>query len=613
MNIKILKFLSIAAITLHCAPVSAQKYTVTSNEMVKDKSRPVSFIGTDNNGNVYVSGMQAKVNLILPLLVYNHYSIDVLKHVKKYDANLQFIDNKEILPETGPLKKSQIRGHVRINSALFFASSNIDNIDLPDFMLGDQYYMIVGADQKPRNNYYAVNVNRETGVAGYMTEVLSLSKKKNDEHYKVSDFSYKFSPDHNYILFLATYQKDKSGTAFSAAVFTKDMKPVWNTNYTLPKPSKTFSLKDAVVTNSAEIMILGRNYNPKQKDNPGYSSVFALSKANPKPKETRLNFNGDFVGEVYLTLNAGNDPLIMGFYKSTRKIKGFDGLYYAHLDADKKLYDIRKKEFSKDFISSIYTVKETRKINRKDKRNKDLHENRDFAFTELIPTADGGYLAIAETYYLSVSQTTSNTGMSGNSAGMSGTGMSIGSGIMALGSAAGMGSAGTTKTSTRYNHHYDDLMVIRLDANGEISHMNKIAKSNTYPTGSSSEYGYGPAHHQANPVVAGLAGTKPFEKDYIVHTIGNDHYIVFNDNDGLEENKHSKKRDDIRNRTTYVTRINAAGDIKKEVLITQHQLGKFTFDPHKDICRLADNKFAFIATKGIGNSKKSIIGSITID
>lgn len=566
MKIHLLKIVVPALIIINSNISSAQTYEVNMSEMIKSKIKPNEIVGIDTAGNVYVSAQRTRPKLIIPLLAVNYYNIKIEKYIKKYDKNLNFVNDLPIITENPLVRQTQIDGKVKVFSMLFFTSVTMRNTDLPAFMIGSKYYTITQDDKTPRNNYYALNVDVNSGEVNNFSHIMALSKSKQGPDLKVEDFKYRFSPDSNLVLFMATYKKTKSknsGVAYSAAVFTKDMKPVFSSNYTLPKASKTFSIKDAQLTNSGEILILGRSYNKKQKENPGYLSVYSISKEQTKPKEKRVNFKGDYVSDVLLSLNTSNDPLIIGFYKDNRKQKGFEGLYYASLNAEKELYDIKKKEFTKDFIASTYTAKETKKINRKEKRGKEITEDGDFIISDFIQTQDGGYLAIAESYYVQ-QVTTTHT----NSKGM------------------------VTRTSVRYDHHYDDIMICKFDKDKNIQTMNKIAKKSVYTSASVD---------------------KIYDKDFTYFTSGGETFILFNDWGGSEENVHQKQEFFGSGKATYIVNIKPDGTFKKDVLIKDNQLKEFDFEVHKNLVKLSDNKIAFIATKG-GRmySKKTMMGSVTI-
>lgn len=567
MRKQVIKKLSAGLLLLMCSHwCNAQTYDVSMSDVVKTKVRSDEIIGTDASGNVYVSGVRAKVKMYLPLMVVNNINVDFEKYIRKYNSNLELISEKEVVSETPLVRQSQIMGKFKYFSVMYIGGMSLRNLDLPSFMIGDKYYMIVQDDKKPNNNYYALDVNLETGTVNQFTHLMSLSKNKKDDERKVKDFKISFSPDSSLVMCLATYERDKGakmGVAYSAAVFTNEMKPVFTSNYTLPKASKTFTIKSAQLTNSGQILILGRSYDKKQKDNPGYLSVYTLDKATPKPKESRLKFGGDYVNDALLSLNAGNEPLIMGFYRDKGAKKGFDGIFYASLNENKEVYNIKKKEFTSEFITSNFGDREAKKLLKKESKGKDVKEDGDFGFSEFIKTADGGYMAIAENYYMR-EVTTTSTSRSGNIV--------------------------THTTHTHYEHNYEDLMVFKFNKDAELQTMNKIAKKTRYIDGSPS---------------------KLYERDYTSFNSGEDVFLVFNDDAAHDANKY-QGMDRTNKDATYIVNVKPDGSLRKDALIEKGALKKFKFNPHKKLQKLSDNKLAFIATIGEGRSRKTMMGSFTI-
>jgi hypothetical protein len=399
MNKKIYKLLLASCLAIS-ASTSAQTYELSVNKMVKNKIKPIEFIGKDNQGNIYVAANRPKLKMYLPLMAFNYIDINVEKYIKKYDKDLNLISEQEILSENPLVRQSQINGRGTFTSILYWGSLKEKNMNLPSFMVDNKYYMVIQGDKTFRNSYSVAEIDIESGALRQATHILTLSKNKNEKTLPIKDFKISFSPDSNYILFLATYQRDrtsKTGVAYSSAVFSRDMKPIFNSNYALPKASKKFNIKDARLSNDAEILILGRYYDSKQKQNPGYVSVYSVDQKNIKPKETRLKFGADKVNDAMLSFNTNNQPLITGFYKNNNKKRGYDGMFYASLNQSKELYDIQKNEFKSEFIASDYTVRAAKKLAKKEKKGKDIKEDSDFGFSEFIKTDDGGYMAVAET------------------------------------------------------------------------------------------------------------------------------------------------------------------------------------------------------------------------
>jgi hypothetical protein len=375
-------------------------------------------------------------------------------------------------------------------------------------------------------------------------------------------------------MFEASVSKKKKSSAYMTAVYSSDLKELWHTSYTLPNASGAFSYGQARPGNDGSIIITGHNRKKKGQPSLDYASVYYMDQANKRPKELRLRFGNDFVENVYVAYNKNSEPLVIGFYKDSKSKKGYDGILHARLHPDGSLTEIRKKEFSKDFITAVFTEKEKRKADRKESRKGDIAEDKSFRFTEFYATTDGGYVGIAESHYkTSYSQQVST-----------GSGMSMGSGGFGMG----------TRELRKYDvHHYEDLAVFKFDAEGTIVAMNKIAKNTTYtvPDGSS----------------------EPYEQDYASISLGNYAYILFNDDQNWEENEHRKHNKSGLLQTTYIVRIGNDGSLKRDVLIDRKEIGAFNLDVHSNLYKASDSKFVFLASPKTRFWNKSIkLGQITV-
>ncbi|MES2478532.1 MAG: hypothetical protein V4561_05570 [Bacteroidota bacterium] len=564
MNKLYYKLFISAALIAVCNVAQAQSYELKVNEMEKNKVRPSEFIGKDNQGNLLVSATSPKIKMYLPLMLFNYVNIDVKKYIKKYDKDLKVIGEQQVTSQNPLIRQSQINGKATLTSVLGWVQIVETNTSLPNFMLGGKYYMVIQDAKKPRNNYSIAEVDMETGFVTQSTHILSLSKSKNEKTLKVKSFSVKFSPDSSHILFMATYQKDKAtktGVAYSSAVFSKDMKPVFASNYSLPKASNKYTIKDAKLTNQGEVLILGRYFDKKQKQNPGYISVYSVNQASIKPKESRLKFSGNYVNDAVISLNKSNEPLVMGFYKTKANAKGYDGMFYAALNEQRELSEMTKQKFNAEFIASDHTESYAKKLSKKEKKGKAVREDNDFGFSEFIPTSDGGYLAIAENYYVQkVTRTTTSS-----------------KGVV-------------TKREVDYHHHYDDMMVFKYDKEGNLQTMNKVAKQTVYIS---------------------KFPNKMYERDYTAFSIEGEVYLVFNDDPNAVNNKRKLGDKNRNNDATYIVNIKPDGTLKRDVLIASKQLGSYTFDPHKKLQIMDNNKIAFIASKNIRN-KKTMMGYFSI-
>ncbi|MGC4058419.1 MAG: hypothetical protein QM743_09940 [Chitinophagaceae bacterium] len=502
--------------------------------------------------------------MYIPLGVINYVDVRKERYIKKYDAQLNLVDQFRVNGEKIALKQSAIDGKTVICMVGIFSSFQAYNMSMVSVTVKGNYYLVTQDEQKPRNDYYVLKINMKDGTVETRTHLFALSRNKKDKTLKIDDFHIAVSPDSSKVLFSASYQRDKSsktGVAYSAAAFTSDLQPLFSANYKLPKSGKDFKVKDAQITNDGEVLVMGRNLDKNHRDESGYVSVFAMSKEQPKPKETRMKFKGSYVNDVLLSLNNTEVPMAVGFYRNGSGKKGYDGMFYAPLDQDHQIYEMHKHEFDAEFIGATYSPNAEKKLKKKESRGKDLKESSRFNLTDFIKTDDGGYLAVAENYY-----------------------------VVAVTRTSGGGRTGMTTTHTEYHHHYGDMIVFKFDKDGKKTAMNKVAKENIYVTGDNSQ---------------------PYERDYASSNIDGDTYLLFNDDAGLETTNRVRSGKNSR-KTTYIAKVKQDGGIKKDLLISKDDGDGYVFDPHLNIQRAGANSLVILMSRRGRNNKRTRMGTVTI-
>lgn len=172
----------------------------------------------------------------------------------------------------------------------------------------------------------------------------------------------------------------------------------------------------------------------------------------------------------WLKVDAEDKVTIAGFFyeKIDKKIK--DGIYYIRLDKDYQT-DVVSHNFIPLDIVNMY---KSERAQEKNKKKKDKGKSVNISNLDLDQTVyleDGSILLIGEKYYVTSYTTTSSNG----------------------------------STTTRYVYHYEDILVTKIDSDGELIWMKKIPK-----------------------IQRGGAGLGGMSYAYATHN--NDHYFFFLDN-----------------------------------------------------------------------------------
>ncbi|MEO6830883.1 MAG: hypothetical protein ABI378_01555 [Chitinophagaceae bacterium] len=540
--------------------ISAQHYQVEKGLMKKDKVRPLSIIGNDAAGNIYAVGARKKMSYIIPLIFFNRFHFKSVKYVKKYDKDMNLVEDVPFTGTTNNFSPAQLDGTIDAISVMGFAGVWSNNLTFNSFIWQGEHYGI--SANKDKNNFCLVNFGLDASIRKtYPITYLPKGKsRKSKLIYK--DVTWNFSPDSNYIIFVAAdkLEEKKSKKAY-ISVFDRALNPIWHSSYSMPSKKSGTEFKSVTINNRAQVYMLSEKTNIK-KGRSSITSMMYMDQNHLRPLFVPLKFGDQYADNVQLSMNKAGKPAIMGFYKTkNKKTAGYDGLLYGTVDSTGLVNVSKKEAFTPDMVSAVYSAREQKKIDKKVRKGKKVTEEPEFKFIEFLPTPDGGALAMAEEQYLSIeTHTTYN-------------------------------SKGGSSTHTTYIYHYNDLMMVKLNSDLDIQWVKKVAKNNEI------KLGY--------PV-------KPWVKDYAVCNMSSNFYVFINDHKGLAENVHSRKskKSMFRAVSTYAVTVDKSGNLNRQEMIKAGEMGKYNLDIHRDVYA-ANNKIFFLATRNLRGSK-SILGSVAI-
>lgn len=163
-------------------------------------------------------------------------------------------------------------------------------------------------------------------------------------------------------------------------------------------------------------------------------------------KDYELDLEGKFITDISAGISKNKQIICSGFYSK----KGFydlTGCFYMKINTESKQVEKTSvKEFDNSFNISLLNKRQKRKARRKEAKGDDI-EAPEFDLRKLYFDDKGNALLIAEDHYVvQHCSTNSKTGA----------------------------------TTCYYTYHYDDLIAVAIDSNGEIAWNIKIDKKLTF-------------------------------------------------------------------------------------------------------------------------------------
>jgi hypothetical protein len=248
------------------------------------------------------------------------------------------------------------------------------------------------------------------------------------------------------------FEKDKDAPEkLEITVFDSQMKEVWKREYEMPYSNSNFAIYKVIVDDFGNTHLLGKEYpEGRKKAKRGQQNykfhVLSFLENGGLLKDNILQLDASFITDCTIGITADQQLLTTGFY-SKLGMSSIDGAYSMLIDLKtQKVLGSNVKEFDKEFIQMGMTDREKKKSDKKEDKGKDL-EMPEFQLDHLILMPDGGWVLLAEQFYITVKTITTTSPNGGTS----------------------------TRTVTYY--HYDDIIAVKMNVKGEIEWNTKITKN----------------------------------------------------------------------------------------------------------------------------------------
>jgi len=291
---------------------------------------------------------------------------------------------------------------------------------------------------------FAINTKKLTKTKLYTATSGKMRGSKNSRlGPKKHDENFRGSPDGRYLAFAVDNINAKTNS-YSIRVYDQELDLVYDTSY-YSDIERYFQFDDFIVTNDAEVISVGKLYKVGKRDRrEGKANYdYVIHKVSEKEKtSSTLELTDNFINELRFA-QTDADIRLFGFYseRSSDRMKG--ALSYNMQGTNIEDVSLKQAPFPESIYQDLFREARAERLQEKEKEFSNFYL--DYAF---VDEAGNSYL-LAEEFY--VTQTTSSAG--------------------------GMG--GMT-TSTQF--HYDDILIIKFDSEGNILWGRAILKKDGMPS-----------------------------------------------------------------------------------------------------------------------------------
>ncbi len=324
------------------------------------------------------------------------------------------------------------------------------SLDAPggkDYSLEAVYYMdgniLVFANSYDRdkdvNTLYAEVLDDRCNVQKAWTEVAQISstKRSNPGSYFTG-----MSRDSMHILLVVNPPYDKyADEKFTLQLLDKNLATQWKKQIVPPYQDQFFSLTNFIVGPNGDVYMLATvskdktvmSWNERRTKPTYHHTVLLYEHATDELKEYQVNLDPKFISDVKMTINEKGDIICAGFY-SNKSSTAIIGSFYLKIDRQSK--EVTSKgtmDFDKDFLVQFMSERRVSK-------GKELYN---YLLRHLVLRDDGGAVLVGEQYYEVMVQSYDPQ---------------------------------TKMTTYTYYYYYNDIIVVSIKPDGNISWAKKIPK-----------------------------------------------------------------------------------------------------------------------------------------
>lgn len=272
----------------------------------------------------------------------------------------------------------------------------------------------------------------------------------------VNKYDYNYNAGNNKLLISYRYNPEikndkKNYDKLGFFVVDEKMNKIWSNDFTMPYTEAVMDNSDFSIDENGNAYLLAKVYNSdarketdKETGKPGYHYEVFKFTADGSMIHKAIESDDYYLKQPTLIENGLHEMIIATTYskKSTKKSNGTDGVFLAKFDGKNDIVQYKKGvyEFALDELKKYESKRAKRKMDKKSD-----YEAPNLRIRDVIVNSDGSTIITLEDYHVEVSASTYS------------------------------GATGT-RTTTQYTYYYDDILVTKIAADGNVVWLRKIPK-----------------------------------------------------------------------------------------------------------------------------------------
>ena len=225
-------------------------------------------------------------------------------------------------------------------------------------------------------------------------------------------------------------------------VFDPELEEVWSEEVRMPYTEAQMSNLDYSVDADGNAYILASVFNGTSRTT-SHIELLRIENETGEIDITEIKVGTMFIKNIWLYEGPNDYMVCAGFYSKLKSSNNADGIFLAKAGKDGEVYDVAKYEIPLSVLNQYTSARTQKKTSKREKKNK--AEFDELELRNLIIGDDGSIVMIGEQYYVLVHTSYSSDG----------------------------------KSRTYYTYHYNDMLITKIDPDGELAWMKKLPKRQT--------------------------------------------------------------------------------------------------------------------------------------
>jgi hypothetical protein len=381
--------------------------------------------------------------------------------------NISFQDGKSMIVQRFDSKFKAI-GEETIDLSGFpsnFSDEGIGNV-------GEKFYWFYSLWDKSREKeqLFVQELDGNTGkLIGTAKKLIETNKLTGDYASKglynvqiVNKFKISQSDDNETLLITFQYPKlekddSKNYDRWGWMVYNSSLEKIWGKELVkMPYTEEIMGGSRYMVSSKGTVYMVATvrepNWKELKKEKKGYNhfEILRLDDKSEGFAKIILNVGTRYAGDVELSEDRDGNLLLSGFYSNNVKSSGSNGVFLLKVEQGSLSAKEVKRgyyEFPKELLQQFESEKTKKKMDEKEEDAKEDNEGGAaeasyLTMQDIQVQDDGGIILSAEEYYVVTSQTRDSQG----------------------------------RISTHYTYHYNDILTMKINSDGEMEWIHKIPK-----------------------------------------------------------------------------------------------------------------------------------------